>query len=221
MALQMRVVEYASTTFNHERSHAMNQKKRAVVVSSVLGLIMMGAIALFVGNLAGCRDDGLGGSGFHPPFGHGGFHPGFMNDGLPEFAVQRLDDHVEALGLSEAQQRQFQVIREEFRQVIAQNMAMRKEFFIQLREAILAPNPDAAFIGTLVKAHAQHIPDAIESHVDLFLSFYDILDADQKALVINQAQDRFKRLESFLSSSRGSTGNTGTSGGGEDHEVQD
>ncbi len=199
----------------------MKQNKRAMVVSGVLALIMMGAIALFVGNLAGCRDDGLGGSGFHPPFGHGGFHPGFMNDGLPEFAAQRLDEHVEDLGLSEAQQQQYQVIREEFKQVIAQNMAMRKEFFIQLREAILAPNPDAAFIATLVKAHAQHIPDAIESHVDLFLSFYDILDANQKALVIEQAQNRLKWLEQFVANSRGSTGDTGISGGGEDHEVQD
>jgi Spy/CpxP family protein refolding chaperone len=213
-------VEYESKIFKHERSHAMKQKKRAVVVSSVLGLIMMGAIALFAGNLAGCRDDGLGGSGFHPPFGHGGFHPGFMNEGLPGFAAQRLDDHVEDLGLSEAQQQQYQVIREEFKQVITQNMAIRKEFFIQLREAILAPNPDVAFIGTLVKAHAQHIPDAIESHVDLFLSFYDILDANQKALVIEQAQNRFKRLESFLSSSRGSTGDTGMPRGGENHEDQ-
>jgi Spy/CpxP family protein refolding chaperone len=199
----------------------MKQKKRAVVVSSVLGLIMMGAIAIFVGNLAGCRDDGLGGSGFHPPFGHGGFHPGFMNDGLPEFAAQRLDEHVEDLGLSEAQQQQYQVIRESFKQLVAQHVEKRKEFFIQLREAIQAPTPDAAFIGTLVKAHAQHIPDVIESHVDLFLSFYDILDANQKALVIEQAQNRFKRLESFLSSSRGSTGDTGISGGGENHEVQD
>jgi Spy/CpxP family protein refolding chaperone len=199
----------------------MKQNKKAMVVSGVLALIMMGAIALFVGNLAGCRDDGLGGSGFHPPFGHGGFHPGFMNDGLPEFAAQRLDEHVQDLGLSEAQQQQYQLIREEFKQLVAQHVEKRKEFFIQLREAILAPNPDAAFIGTLVKAHAQHIPDTIESHVDLFLSFYDILNADQKGLVVEHAQKWFKRMEWFLSSSRGSSGNTGMPGEGENDEVQD
>lgn len=199
----------------------MKQKKRALVVSSVLGLIMMGAVALFAGNLAGCRYDGLGGAGFHPPFGHGRFHPGFMSDGLPEFAAQRIDDHVEDLALSEAQKKQYQDIREEFQQLVAKHVERRKAFFIQLREAIQAPNPDAAFIGTLVKAHAQHIPDAIASHLDLFLSFYEVLDADQKALVIEQAQKRFKRMERFLSSSSGSTGDTGMAGGGENHEGQD
>jgi Spy/CpxP family protein refolding chaperone len=199
----------------------MKQKKRALVVSSVLGLIMMGAVALFAGNLAGCRYDGLGGTGFHSPFGHGGFHPGFMNDGLPEFAAQRIDDHVEDLALSETQQKQYQDIREEFKQLVAKHVERRKEFFIQLREAIQASNPDAAFIGSLVKAHAQHIPDAIASHVDLFLSFYDILDADQKALVIEQAQNRFKRFERFLSSSSASTGDVEMTGGGEGHEDQD
>ena len=102
---------------------------------------------------------------------------------------------MEDLALSEAQQQQCQGIREAFKQLVAQHVEKRKEFFIQLREAIQAPNPDAELIGTLVKAHAQHIPDAVESHVDLFLSFYDILDEGQKALVIEQAQRRFKRLE--------------------------
>jgi Spy/CpxP family protein refolding chaperone len=199
----------------------MRQKKRTVVVSGVLAFIMISAVALFAGNLAGCRYDGFGGSGFHPRFGHGGFHPGFMDEGLPEFAAQRLDEHVEDLGLSEAQQQQYQVIREQFKQAVAQHVEKRKEFFIQLREAIQAPDPDAAFIGTLVKAHAQHIPDAIESHVNLFLSFYDILDAEQKALVIEQAQKRFRWFERFLSSSSGSTGDTGMPGGGESHEGQD
>jgi Spy/CpxP family protein refolding chaperone len=199
----------------------MKQKKRAVVVSGVLGLIMMGAVALFAGNLAGCRYDGFGGSGFHPPFGLRGFHPGFMDAGLPEFAAQRLDDHVEDLDLSEAQQQQYQVIREAFKQLVAQNVEQRKEFFIQLKEAIQAPNPDAVLIGTLVKAHALHIPEAIESHVDLFLSFYAILDAEQKALVIEQAQNRFKWFERFVSRSSGSTEDTGMAAGGEGHEDQD
>jgi Spy/CpxP family protein refolding chaperone len=199
----------------------MKQKKRAAVVSGALALIMMGAVALFAGNLAGCKHNGVFDSGFHPRFGHGGFHPGFMSDGLPEFAAQRIDDHVEDLALSETQQKQYQDIREEFKQLVAKHVERRKEFFIQLREAIQAPNSDAAFIGTLVKAHAQHIPEAIESHVDLFLSFYDILDEEQKALLIEQAQRRFKRLERFLVGSKGSTGDTGMPGGGEAHETQD
>ncbi len=100
----------------------MEHRRKAVVVSSVLGLIMMGAVALFAGNLAGCKYNGLCDSGFHPPFGHGRFHPGFMNDGFPEFAAQRLDDHVEDLNLSDAQKQQYQNIREEFKQVVAQHV---------------------------------------------------------------------------------------------------
>jgi Spy/CpxP family protein refolding chaperone len=195
----------------------MKQKKRTVIVSSVLGLIMIGAFALFAGNITGCIPDGPYGSRFHPPFGH----HGFLGQGLPDFAAQRLDDHVEELGLTEVQKEQYQAIREEFKQLVAQHAARRREFFIQLREAILAPSPDAAFIGTLVKAHAQNIPDVIDSYVDLFLSFYDILDEQQRAFVIQQAQDRFKRFEGFLTSSTASTGAAETAGGEEDYENQE
>jgi hypothetical protein len=199
----------------------MEQRRKTLVVSGVLGLIMISAIALFAGNLAGCRYDGLGDSGFRPRFGPGGFHPGFMGNGLPEFAAKRLDDHVEDLNLSEAQEQQYQIIRESFKQLVTQHVAQRKEFFIQLSEAIQQPNPDPAFIGTLIKAHAQHIPDAIGSYVDLFLSFYDILDADQKNLVVEHAQKRFKLMERFFTRARGSSGETQMAGGGEEDEVQD
>jgi hypothetical protein len=199
----------------------MEQKRKTLVVSGVLGLIMIGAIALFAGNLAGCRYDGLGDSGFRPRFGHGGFHPGFMGNALPEFAAQRLDDHVEDLNLSDAQEQQYQNIRESFKELVTQHVAQRKEFFIQLSEAIQQPNPDPVFIGTLIKAHAQNIPEAIGSYVDVFLSFYDILDANQKGLVIEHAQERFKRMERFITSSRSSSGGPETAGGGEDDQAQD
>jgi len=198
----------------------MGQKRKTLVVSSVLGLIMMGAIALFVGNLASCRYDGLGDSGFCPRFGHGGFYPGFMGNGFPEFAAQRLDDHVGDLNLSEAQEQRYQIIRESFKELVAQHVAQRKEFFVQLSDAVQQPNPNPVLIGTLIKAHAQHIPDAIRSYVDLFLSFYAILDAEQKGLIVEQAQKRFNRMERFLNSARGSLGQTGMAGGGEDDEDQ-
>jgi hypothetical protein len=180
----------------------MGSRKKSYVVGSVLVLIIMFSAALFIGNLAGCRSERFGNGGFHPSFCGKGFPPRFLDDGFPEFVEKRVDEHVEELGLSESQQQDCKALRNQLKTMAAEGVERRREFFNQIRDEMDKENPDVNAIAALVKTHINHIPATIQGHVDLFVAFYNILDDNQRATIIERARKRIKFVNCLLSEAR-------------------
>jgi hypothetical protein len=51
-------------------------------------------------------------------------------------------------------------------------------------------NPDMNALADLIKERAQHIPDMVSKPIDRFVDFYNLLDEDQKARVIEMFRMR-------------------------------
>jgi len=56
-------------------------------------------------------------------------------------------------------------------------------------------NPDINALAGLIKERAQHVPDMVSKPIDLFVDFYNLLDKDQQARVIEMFRLRMGRAQ--------------------------
>ncbi len=125
---------------------------------------------------------------------HGrGSHPGFMDQDHSERFLKRLDQRVDYLDLSETQKQQYEDIRLRIQARLAEGMEERRRLFRELRSEIDRESPDLAQVATLVKERIRDMPAFVEHHVDLFVEFYNILDEDQKAQLVEMIRERIGR----------------------------
>ena len=158
----------------------MSRPKKTIIGALILSL------AVLVG-IGAPMAFGLRGSwarGFAPGFHGMGCHPGPQGEDVADFIMWKMDRHVKDLNLNEAQKKEYERIKEETRAGIAGAIEKRKEFHGIVQAEMNKENPDINALAGLMKERAQHIPDMVSKPIDRFVDFYNLLDKDQQARVI-------------------------------------
>ena len=153
---------------------------------------VIGAIILVIALVVGC---GLFLSCGKQRFCDRGFPPGFHGKGFSEHVLGRLDKKVGKLDLSETQQGKYQEIRNKIEADLVKMKENRKVFFRELQNEFNRENPDVSAIVSLLKERSQRIPGVMEGKLDQFLDFYNILNEDQKAQVINKFREKIGKVQ--------------------------
>lgn len=150
-------------------------------VSRVLFInVVLVAVVLGTGFLASCR---------HPDFHGGSYHHRHDKKGFPGFFFKRLDRHMEDLNLTEEQNRKYEEIKAMAKEDFKNGMEKREIFFEALEEEINQQDPDMNVIADLMKERIEAFPALINKHLDALVEFYNLLDEDQKAEVLEHFRD--------------------------------
>ena len=164
----------------------MSKRKKIIMGALILTL----AIVVGIGATIACGPKGSWARGFPPGFHGMGCHPGPHGEDIADFILWKMDRHVKDLNLNDAQKGEYEKSKEEIRAGIAQAMERKKEFHRIVREEMDRENPDINALASLMKDRAQHIPDMVSRPIDLFVNFYNLLDENQQAKVIEMFRAR-------------------------------
>ena len=104
--------------------------------------------------------------------------------------MKRLDERVEKLDLSEAQQKTYKEIRSKVETSLKETKEERRKLFEELRGEINRENPDMNVAANLVKDRLKDMPDHLSQIVDYFMEFYIVLDESQQAQVLDEMRDK-------------------------------
>ena len=154
------------------------------------------AAILFLGIVAACGFHGFRDMGPHPMFCGKGPHPNFFGKKFSEHVLSRMDSKVEDLNLSENQKIEYEEIRLEVKEKLAEAMEKRKENFTQLQNEINKDKPDINAMSEVAKKQFNKMPVFMADNLDLFTKFYNILDEDQKSKVIETIRKKMKACQS-------------------------
>ena len=165
----------------------MTGKKKTLIGVLVASLV----VAAGIGALTTCAPDGAWGKGFHPGFHRAGFHP--HGEDVADFILWKMDKHVKDLDLNETQKQEYEKVKDQIKFTFAEAMERRVEFHGILRDEMSREKPDLEALAGLVKERANLIPERVSKHVDLFLNFYNTLDGNQKAQLIEMFRCRMER----------------------------
>jgi len=152
----------------------MKKRKRYIIIGAVI--LFMGILAV-IGVNAACG-----------PRGHWqkGFHSRFHCEDVTDFVMWKMDRHVKDLNLNEDQKQEYDRVRSEIKANIMEAMEKRREFHGIVQAELNKDNPDMKSLANLVKHRLDKMPGLIGKPLDLFVEFYNILDKDQKAKVIER-----------------------------------
>ena len=167
----------------------MSKRKKIITGTLILTL----AIVAGIGATVACGPKGSWARGF-PSGSHGmGCHPGPHGGDIADFILWKMDRHVKELNLSDDQKKAYEKSKKEIRAGIAEAIERKKHFHRIVHEEMDKENPDINALAGLMKQRAQHIPDMVSRPIDLFLNFYNLLDENQKAKVIEMFRSRMGR----------------------------
>jgi Spy/CpxP family protein refolding chaperone len=158
----------------------MKLRKRSFIIG---GIALLVAGVLFIGLLTGCR----------PFAGHGPHR--FCKKDFSEHVLKRMDKQVAKLDLSEDQHEKYIEIRQRVAADLAEGMEQKRQLHFEFQREINKEEPDINIIVDLVKDRLRGMPDVMEKQLDYFVEFYNILDEDQKAELIQKIQKKMKRCD--------------------------
>jgi len=162
-----------------------NRKKVVVIGAAILALAVVG---FGVTKASGLK--AAWGSGFHSCFHGMGPRSESHSADMADWVMWKMDRHVKDLNLNEIQTREYEKVKEEIKTSILDAHQRRNEFRHMVRLEMEKENPDMNGLASLIKGRVNHVPDLISEKIDLFLNFYNVLDRDQKARVIEMIRLR-------------------------------
>jgi Spy/CpxP family protein refolding chaperone len=167
----------------------MKLKRKYLIIAAIaVPLAVLTGFVVFAGSGGGW----FCGGGFHP--GHGrGFHRGFSNGGFADHMLEHMDHKVEHLNLSDSQMEQYEQLKLKVRDQLEEGAEKRRALFTEVKDEMEQENPDIEKIAGLLKGKIREMPAFMESHIDLFIEFYNILDNDQKALMVERFKEKMGR----------------------------
>jgi hypothetical protein len=168
----------------------MSKKKKIIMGALILTL----AIVVGIGATIAYGPKGSWARGFPPGFHGMGCHPGPHGEDIADFILWKMDRHVKELNLNNDQKKEYEKSKEEIRAGIAQAIERKKDFHRVVHEEMDKENPDINALAGLMKERAQNIPDMVSRPIDLFVNFYNLLDKDQQAKVIEMFRARMGRI---------------------------
>jgi hypothetical protein len=160
----------------------MKLRKRSLIIG---GIALLVAGVLFVGLLTGCRP-------FH---GHGPGPHRFCKNDISEHVLKRMDKQVAKLDLSDDQYGKYMEIRQMVAADLNEGMQRRRQLHFEFQNEINKNEPDINIIVNLFKDQLEDMPNVIGKQLDYFVEFYNILDEDQKAELIERIQRKMKRYD--------------------------
>ena len=169
----------------------MSKKKKIIMGALILTL----AIVVGIGATIAYGPKGSWARGFPPGFHGMGCHPGPHGEDLADFILWKMDRHVKELNLNNNQKKEYEKSKEEIRAGIAQAIERKKDFHRVVHEEMDKENPDINALAGLMKERAQNIPDMVSRPIDLFVNFYNLLDKDQQAKVIEMFRARISFMQ--------------------------
>jgi hypothetical protein len=167
----------------------MSKRKKMIIGALILTL----TVVVGIGAATVCGPRGTWARGFGPGFHGMGCHPGPHGEDIADFILWKMDRHVKELNLNDAQKKEYEKSKEEIRAEIAGVIERKKAFHRIVHEEMDKENPDIAALAGLMKERAQNIPDMVSKPIDLFVSFYNLLDENQKAKMIEMFRARMGR----------------------------
>jgi len=161
----------------------MKLKKKYVIVGSVVAFLVL-ATGFCMVKASG--DYGFCGRGSHPPF---------FRKAFPERILNRMDNKMEELNLSEVQKTKYVQLKASFKADFEEMRSGRYEFMNDMRAVIDQKNPDMQKLAGLIKDRLNRMPDRIGPHLDQLVNFYNILNEEQKARVLERMRERMASCE--------------------------
>jgi len=174
----------------------MKSRKKYFVIGAA---ILLFALLAGVSFIAACGPPGFCDRGPHRMFCAEDPHSRFFGKDFSEFILARIDSRVEDLGLSETQMEEYRGIRQRVKDKFVFAMEKRREFFRELRDEVNEDNPDMNALAGRIKLHLGKTEDFMSGNLDLFVDFYNILDEDQKAMLLENARKKMSLLGSTMS----------------------
>ena len=165
----------------------MKLKKKYVIVGSVVAFLVV-VTGFCIVKASG--DYGLCGRGFHPPF---------FKKAFPGRILNRMDNKMEELNLSEEQKEKYAQLKVSFKADFEEMRTGRYEFMNDMRAIMDQKKPDMQMLAGLVKNRLNRMPDRIGTHLDQLVDFYNILNEEQKARVLERMRERMARCEKIMS----------------------
>jgi len=156
-------------------------KKRSLIV----GLALLGAILIVGTGFVGCQKPSM--------FCGGGFH----GKESPKHVLEKIDSEAEALDLTETQLARYQEIRTKVENELTEVGNQRKVFFGKVKTEMDKEKPDLNVLSALVKSHVENIPNRVDMFMDDFMSFYEVLDDNQKDVITTHLKNKFQKFEAF------------------------
>jgi hypothetical protein len=164
-------------------------KKGRVIAAGGIVLVLTAGI-LMMGHLGGCRRDCFNGHGFRPGFCHRGPPLKCMGKDFRDFVLSRIDRCVEKLELSADQEEKYRDIRRKLAENLAQGQERKKKLLLEVRKEICREEPNMEAVAGIIKGGMEEMPSHMEKHLDLFVSFYNMLNEDQRNVLLKKFRER-------------------------------
>ena len=165
--------------------------KRKKIITGVFILTL--AVVVGIGATVAYGPKGSWARSFPPGFHGMGCNGGPHGEDIADFILWKMDRQVKELNLNDSQKKEYERSKEEIRAGIAAAVERKRDFRKMVHEEMDKEDPDINALAGLMKERAQHIPDMVSKPIDLFVNFYNLLDENQKAKVIEMFRARMGR----------------------------
>ncbi|MDD5207574.1 MAG: Spy/CpxP family protein refolding chaperone [Desulfobacterales bacterium] len=163
-----------------------NSRKAGIII---LGIGVLGLL-IALGSGCGPRSPFEGGDhSWSSRRGPHGFHKGDY-----ERMLKHVDERVQTLNLTEPQKEQYAAIRLKLKSVLIGGRENRKRLMTSVREEMKKDMPDIHEVAGTISDHVGMLLAAVDKGLNLFLEFYEILDENQKAKVVQHFRDHLNRI---------------------------
>jgi hypothetical protein len=129
----------------------------------------------------------------HPRF-HRFPHKGHHSQKFAERILNRIDKQVDLLDLSPGQKETYDSIREKAKEDFLAMGEERRAFFRTVKTEINLDDPDLERLSGLTKEHLGRLPGTMETYLDYFLEFYQVLNKEQQNQVLQEMRDKINRF---------------------------
>ncbi len=143
----------------------------------VATLLLVLGVAVF---LPGCKGNGM-----------------MMNKFKKEAVTAKLDKLAEKLNLDQAQKAKLEELKKTFFAKMENRTKEREAFKNEMMTEIKKDKPDMNLIADKAKGKIDEGSKDMKENIDLLVSFYNILNDDQKKMVVDKIQKKINAMETL------------------------
>jgi hypothetical protein len=122
-----------------------------------------------------------------------GCHPRRFSDDFPQSMLEHIDDYVEDLQLTADQEDQYQNIRARLEADLIKQKAVHKNFKTSMQATINQESNGVKEITAQLRTKVKDLPDIATLYLDYIDEFYDILDDQQKTMIMDEVRTNANR----------------------------
>ena len=167
------------------------QKKHMIIGAIVVSVMLLTGFGLVVADGPGrfwCDES--------PHRSHGGaFHHRFHGKDMADHILSRMDSRIAFLELNETQKEKVEGIKAKIKTRLSEGMKVKNALMTELRTELNGENPDVNAVSEMIKKRIQKMSSFMEENLDLFVEFYNMLDATQKAQLIERCREKMGPTE--------------------------